>query len=255
MRSPACSGCLATSGRCWCCNRPSWAPAGTAISSPACRSRIRCCRVGFVRLREEGLLEPRVYQSNPPRSEYLTTPRSRSLWPMLVSIWSWERHWVPEHTGELPRMHHTVCDEDFVPQVELPLVRRTRQRERRCRAVGPKRILGAVGTRCRDPATVRPSQAGLFPQTMTCSATGGRSRSWSQRSSGSAGSPTTRHSSAPHRVRSRTEWHLHGQRRTGHRRQSLPPHREGPRPLPGADIGAAVGAAVVSARPRVRRWS
>ena len=95
MRSPACSGCSATSGRCWCFNRPSWAPPATAISSPACPISHSVLSSRLRSLTDDGLLERRVYQTNPPRSEYLTTPRSRSLWPMLVSIWNWERLWVP----------------------------------------------------------------------------------------------------------------------------------------------------------------
>src|SRR5262245_47589692 len=63
----------------------------------------------------DGLLIQQSYQTNPPRAEYLTTPRSRSLWPVLVSIWDWERHWVPAHAGDLPAMHHTTCGGDFAP--------------------------------------------------------------------------------------------------------------------------------------------
>ena len=86
---------------------------------------------------------------------------------MLVSIWSWERLWVPEHTGDLPRMHHTVCGEDFVPRVTCRSCRRARQRERRCRAVGAERLVGAVGAGARRDDDRSTSQAGLFPQTMT----------------------------------------------------------------------------------------
>ncbi len=115
----------------------------------------------------EGLLESRVYQSNPPRSEYLTTPRSRALWPMLVSIWSWERLWVPEHTGELPRMHHAVCDEDFVPQVICRSCSEPVSEKDVVAQWGPSgswaRSVPAAVTRRRSAS----SQAGLFPQTMT----------------------------------------------------------------------------------------
>ena len=38
---------------------------------------------------DEGLLSRRA-------NEYLPTARSRSLWPILVSIWEWERTWVAE---------------------------------------------------------------------------------------------------------------------------------------------------------------
>ena len=66
---------------------------------------------------DDGLLEPRVYQTNPSRSEYVTTPLSRSLWPMLVAIWNWERSWVPDHRESLPLMRHTDCHGEFAPQV------------------------------------------------------------------------------------------------------------------------------------------
>ncbi|WP_183468455.1 helix-turn-helix domain-containing protein [Mycolicibacterium iranicum] len=63
------------------------------------------------------LLTRSRYQSRPPRSEYLPTARSRSLWPMLISVWDWERRWVPSHAEPLPGMRHTLCGADFAPQV------------------------------------------------------------------------------------------------------------------------------------------
>ncbi len=64
-------------------------------------------------LTSDGLLERRAYQQSPPRWEYLVTPRSRSLWPVLLSIWAWERRWVPDHV--LPAMRHDACSQDFAP--------------------------------------------------------------------------------------------------------------------------------------------
>src|SRR6187551_3478402 len=72
------------------------------ISHSVLSSRLRS-------LAQNELVERRVYQTNPTRSEYLTTARSRSLWPMLVSIWNWERQWVPDHPGTVPLMRHIVC--------------------------------------------------------------------------------------------------------------------------------------------------
>ena len=130
------------------------------ISHSVLSSRLRS-------LSDDGLLEPRLYQTNPPRSEYLTTARSRSLWPMLVSIWSWERLWVPEHTGDLPRMHHTVCDEDFVPRVTCRSCNEPVSDKDVVAQWGPSgswaRSVPAAATRRRSAT----SQAGLFPQTMT----------------------------------------------------------------------------------------
>ena len=66
-------------------------------------------------LTSDELLVRREYQSNPPRSEYLATSKGRSLWPMLTSIWEWERRWVPDHAEALPHMNHTVCGKEFAP--------------------------------------------------------------------------------------------------------------------------------------------
>ena len=57
---------------------------------------------------DEGLLCRRT-------NEYLPTARSRSLWPLLVSIWQWERTWVAEHRERLPEMRHEHCGEQFAP--------------------------------------------------------------------------------------------------------------------------------------------
>ncbi len=45
----------------------------------------------------------------------MLTARGRSLWPVLVSIWEWERRWVPDHAERLPAMHHGGCGADFAP--------------------------------------------------------------------------------------------------------------------------------------------
>ena len=121
-------------------------------------------------LTADGLLTRHEYQTNPPRSEYLMTPRSRALWPMLTSIWEWERRWVPGHSPPLPGMRHQACGGDFAPQVAC----------RACDAVtsgndvvaqwGPsgswERSIPATTNRRRSSG--RRSGAGLlFPQTMS----------------------------------------------------------------------------------------
>ena len=121
-------------------------------------------------LTADELLTRREYQTNPPRSEYLVTGRSRSLWPMLTSIWEWERRWVPDHTEQLPGMRHAGCGSDFAPQVS-------------CRACGAVTIgedvvaqWGPSGSWQRSvPATTNRRRSGarragsgvLFPQTMS----------------------------------------------------------------------------------------
>lgn len=63
------------------------------------------------------LLTRREYQGNPSRWEYALTVRGRALWPTLISIWEWERRWVPGQARSLPAMHHTACGAGFAPQV------------------------------------------------------------------------------------------------------------------------------------------
>jgi DNA-binding HxlR family transcriptional regulator len=119
-------------------------------------------------LTREGLLDRHVYQTNPTRSEYLVTPRSRSLWPVLLSIWEWERRWVSEHAAQLPGMRHQVCGADFAPL----LVCRSCGEGARDKDVvaqwGPSgswpRSIPVASTRRRSEDDQR---AGLFPQTMS----------------------------------------------------------------------------------------
>ena len=110
-------------------------------------------------------------------SDYRTTARSRSLWPLLLAVWEWERTWVAEHRERLPAMRHEPCGQWFSPVL-------------RCRdchsAVGADEIdliPGPSGTweRSTPSAVTRrrhtncagsdsgsaTGQAGLFPETMS----------------------------------------------------------------------------------------
>jgi DNA-binding HxlR family transcriptional regulator len=120
-------------------------------------------------LTDDELLERRVYQTNPTRAEYLTTSRSRSLWPVLVTIWEWERRWVPEHTEGLPTMHHLACGADFDPQVTCRSCGRTVSEKDIVARWGPtgswSRSIPTTANRRRSAADQH--QAGLFPQTMS----------------------------------------------------------------------------------------
>ena len=63
------------------------------------------------------LLERLEYRSRPTRYDYAPTARGRSLWPVLTSIWEWERRWVPDHAERLPGMTHLGCGAPFAPVV------------------------------------------------------------------------------------------------------------------------------------------
>ncbi|MDX1887893.1 winged helix-turn-helix transcriptional regulator [Mycolicibacterium sp. 120270] len=117
----------------------------------------------------DGLLVKQSYQTKPPRSEYLTTARSRSLWPVLVSIWDWERRWVPDHVDDLPAMRHVACGSDFAPQLACRACGDTVVDKDVVAQWGPSgswaRSVPATKTRRRSANDQR--QAGLFPQTMS----------------------------------------------------------------------------------------
>lgn len=122
-------------------------------------------------LSSAGLLSRNVYQTNPTRAEYLVTPRSRSLWPVMLAIWEWERHWVTVHTRPLPTMHHTVCHRDFAPLVGCQSCGQPVEAREIRAEWGPSgswgRSVPAAATRRRPEAETAHSNAGLFPDTMT----------------------------------------------------------------------------------------
>lgn len=103
-------------------------------------------------------------------ADYRTTDRSRSLWPVLLSIWEWERVWVPEHRGRLPDMRHTGCGQLFSPLVRCIACGTTVHDDSVGLTVGPSgqwhRSAPTSSTRRRSDSGTPGGQAGLFPQTM-----------------------------------------------------------------------------------------
>jgi DNA-binding HxlR family transcriptional regulator len=122
-------------------------------------------------LSSDGLLERRAYQTNPPRSEYVVTPQSRSLWPVLLSIWEWERHWVPDQSEGLPGMRHATCGGDFAPLVTCGSCGETTSEKDVVAQWGPSgswpRSMPVAATRRRSEVDRTDAAAGLFPQTMS----------------------------------------------------------------------------------------
>src|SRR6195952_546899 len=117
----------------------------------------------------DGLLARRSYQTNPPRSDYVLTPRGRALWPVLVSIWEWERSWVPDHAEALPTMHHVSCGADFAPVIRCRACAQVVTEKELTAAWGPSgswpRSMPAESTRRRS-ASQAAGRPGLFPETM-----------------------------------------------------------------------------------------
>lgn len=121
-------------------------------------------------LTADRLLVRREYCVNPTRSEYLLTDAGRSLWPMLTSIWEWERRWVPEHVEPLPAMNHPLCGADFAPQLACKACSAQVTEKDLVTQWGPsgswQRSIPS-GTNRRRSGGRRGGAAVLFPQTMS----------------------------------------------------------------------------------------
>jgi DNA-binding HxlR family transcriptional regulator len=122
-------------------------------------------------LTEDVLLQRHRYQERPPRDEYLITARGRALWPVLLSIWEWERHWVPEHRETLPAMRHLRCGTDFTPVLTCGSCDAPTTSGEVTAVWGPSggwdRSLPVVTTRRRSEDDRRDSPSGQFPETMS----------------------------------------------------------------------------------------
>jgi DNA-binding HxlR family transcriptional regulator len=58
---------------------------------------------------EQGLLERVRYSASPARYEYRLTRRGRTLFPVALAAWRWERRWAPR-TGSVPaQLRHLRC--------------------------------------------------------------------------------------------------------------------------------------------------
>ncbi len=119
----------------------------------------------------DGLLIRTRYQENPPRYEYVMTPQGRSLWPVLTSVWEWERRWVPGHAERLPTMHHVSCDAEFAPMVTCRACAQIVTEKELTATWGPSgswpRSMPVESTRRRSASETTPGRAGLFPETMS----------------------------------------------------------------------------------------
>jgi DNA-binding HxlR family transcriptional regulator len=122
-------------------------------------------------LADNGLLAREAYQTRPVRAEYLITQRGRAFWPVLLSIWEWERRWVPDHIRGLPGMRHTLCGSEFAPTLTCRSCADVVTEKEVAARWGPNgswpRSVPEAVTRRRSSADDKRGQAGLFPETMS----------------------------------------------------------------------------------------
>ena len=122
-------------------------------------------------LTDNELLVRTTYQTRPVRAEYLITQRGRAFWPVLLSIWEWERRWVPDHVHRLPGMRHTQCGSHFAPTLTCRACGEAVTEKEVAARWGPSgswpRSVPEGSTRRRSSADGKRGQAGLFPETMS----------------------------------------------------------------------------------------
>jgi DNA-binding HxlR family transcriptional regulator len=134
------------------------------ISNTALSNRLRT-------LTDNDILVRTPYQTRPVRAEYLLTQRGRAFWPVLLSIWHWERWWVPDHVDRLPGMRHTQCGSRFAPTLSCRACGAAVTEKDVAARWGPSgswsRSLPEATTRRRSSADGQRGEAGLFPETMS----------------------------------------------------------------------------------------
>ncbi|TVZ79732.1 helix-turn-helix domain-containing protein [Streptomyces sp. BK340] len=69
------------------------------------------------RLVDEGLMERRLYESEPPRHEYRLTEKGRDFFPVLAALTRWGDRWLAGAEGVPVTLHHEACDQDAHAEV------------------------------------------------------------------------------------------------------------------------------------------
>src|ERR1700685_2509785 len=63
----------------------------------------------LTRLLEQGVLEKRLYQEHPPRSEYRLTEKGLDLWPTVVALMQWGDRYAVPPAGPAVLLEHRGC--------------------------------------------------------------------------------------------------------------------------------------------------
>jgi DNA-binding HxlR family transcriptional regulator len=117
---------------------------------------------------EVDIMDRVTYTSRPPRHEYRLTARGRQMWPILLTMWAWEREWVNDPDENLPEMKHTKCGQLFAPVVVCDACDEEVAARNIQGRFGPsggwERSIPTASTRRRSHSGTRPNE--LIRQTM-----------------------------------------------------------------------------------------
>lgn len=67
---------------------------------------------------DNGMLQRRIYQANPERSEYILTPKGMDIYPIVLTLTRWGDRWLtPKGRGRPLLLTHTRCGAELDPLV------------------------------------------------------------------------------------------------------------------------------------------
>jgi DNA-binding HxlR family transcriptional regulator len=104
------------------------------------------------------------------RQEYRLTERGLELWPLLISIWAWEREWVAGRRDALPSLLHLDCRQETAAPLGCAVcVRRVDPRDVHATRLDPAGVAGGVASkrfRRKDADVLAADPLMFFPDTM-----------------------------------------------------------------------------------------
>jgi len=68
-------------------------------------------------LLDNGLLQRRIYQTNPERSEYVLTPKGMDIYPTILTLTQWGDRWLADKSGPPLILVHAKCGAQLDPLV------------------------------------------------------------------------------------------------------------------------------------------
>jgi len=66
---------------------------------------------------DTGMLQRRIYQTNPQRSEYILTPKGMDAYPIILMLIAWGDRWLAPKGGRPLLLTHTPCGAELDPMV------------------------------------------------------------------------------------------------------------------------------------------
>lgn len=66
---------------------------------------------------DNGMLQKRIYQGNPERSEYVLTPKGMDVHPIVLTLTQWGDRWLAQKSGRPLVLTHVGCKAELDPMV------------------------------------------------------------------------------------------------------------------------------------------